>query len=195
MSFEVYCSVSTPKLWPSSSAGCLCAVNTHTHTPSAAFALLICQTLRPSRKARPGLTATQKRWRRDRRALSQLITTDHVLLGFSFSGRFFALLEEVVLIPPFCCSRRSTRGCRSLVDPRHPHCPQPIFPIYLTASHRLSCSFPGVSLRCLCVVPASVGLFISTEKPFGPQPDCLPLSATRLAAVSLSAGRWQQRAD
>ena len=37
------------------------------------------------------------------------------------------------------------------------------------------CSFPGISLWCLCVVQASVGLFISTEKPFGLQPDCLPL--------------------
>lgn len=53
------------------------------------------------------------------------------------------------------------------MHPYPPLCLQIIFPIYLTASPLARSrvrSFPGVPVWCLCVVQASVGLFISTEK-------------------------------
>lgn len=72
---------------------------------------------------------------------------------------------------------------------------QPIFPICLTASHRLSCSLlpRRLTVVFMCGPGLSRAVYIHGEAIWATAR--LSASAISLAAVQLAAGRWQHRAS
>lgn len=195
-SVGVYCGgVSTPILWAWSSVERLRGVNTH-----PAFALLICWALGPSPKARPGLTATTSQsWSCCVFLLGETVT--RVCLCASASKLDLTRSHPSGIF--LCCNREATGGWTKpdvyrlyrRMDPCHPRCLQPIFPIYLTASHRLWCSLlpRRLTMVFMCGPGLSRAVYIHGEAIWAAARRSAS-AAVSLAAVPLSAGRWQHRA-